>query len=117
MKFVLNLLGKDKILIFLSFSLVSFFMSKLYSWSLLSWRKSQNNLYLLQRRVFKSIIVGDVKRALRIQKLIVYSNSARLLSIREVTQVHFSRKIAGIDGKTSVREIFLSILILIKLNF
>nr|UXD06374.1 type II intron reverse transcrptase/maturase Ycf13/mat1 [Eutreptiella sp. CCMP389] len=75
-------------------------MSKLYSWNSLSWKKSQNNLYFLQKRIFKSILVGDIKRALRIQKLIIYSNSARLLAIREVTQVHLSRKISGIDGKT-----------------
>lgn len=83
-------------------------MSKLYSWNSLSWKKSQNNLYFLQKRIFKSILVGDIKRALRIQKLIIYSNSARLLAIREVTQVHLSRKISGIDGKTSLRKIFLS---------
>ena len=86
-------------------------MSKLYSWYSLSWRKSQNNLYFLQIRIFKSILVGDLKRALRIQKLIIYSNSARFLAIREVTQVHFNRKISGIDGKTSLRKISLSNLI------
>lgn len=98
---------------FFNFSFVLYFitMNKLCFWDSLSWKKSQNNLYFLQKRIFKSILVGDIKRALRIQKLIIHSNSARLLAIREVTQVNFNRKISGIDGKTSLREISLSRLI------
>ena len=83
-------------------------MGEVFFWDSLSWKRSQNNLYLLQRRIFKSILVGYMKRALRIQKIIVFSNSARLLAIREVTQVYFNRKVSGIDGRTSVRGIFLS---------
>lgn len=71
-----------------------------FSWRTLSWEKSLNNLFRLQRRLFFSFFVFDVKRALSIQKLILKSNSARLLAIRDVTQISSVRKIAGIDGKT-----------------
>jgi retron-type reverse transcriptase len=71
-----------------------------FSWRLLSWEKSMNNLYRVQKRLFKSVCVADFRKALQIQKLILNSNSARLLAIREVTQISATRKIPGIDGKT-----------------
>lgn len=70
------------------------------SWKFLSWEKSMNNLYRVQKRLFKSVCVADFKKALQIQKLILNSNSARLLAIREVTQISATRKVPGIDGKT-----------------
>ncbi len=72
------------------------------SWRLLSWEKSMNNLFRVQKRLFKSVLVADFKKALQIQKLILKSNSARLLAIREITQVSSTRKVPGIDGKTSL---------------
>lgn len=72
------------------------------SWRLLSWEKSMNNLYRVQKRLFKAVCVADFKKALQIQKLILTSNSVRLLAIREVTQVSSIRKVPGIDGKTSL---------------
>jgi RNA-directed DNA polymerase len=88
------------------------------SWRILSWEKSLNNLFRLQRRLFISFFVSDIKRALSIQKLILKSNSARLLAIRDVTQISSSRKIAGIDGKTflTFRERF-ELNEKLKLNF
>jgi len=68
----------------------------------LSWYASQRNLHRLQKRVFRSVLVGDTKIALQIQKLIFQSNSARLLSIRQVTQLSQDRKVPGIDGKISL---------------
>lgn len=54
-------------------------------WIVLNWEKSRLNLLRLQRRIFKSILVGDVRKCLQIQKLLIISNSARLLSIRIVS--------------------------------
>lgn len=73
-----------------------------YSWRILSWEKSLNNLFRLQKRLFISLCVADTKKALSIQKLILKSNSARLLAIREVTQISINRRIAGVDGKVSL---------------
>lgn len=60
------------------------------------------NLFLIQNRLFKSVYVSDEVRAFYIQKIILNSNSARLLSIREVTQFQVNRKVSGLDGKTSL---------------
>nr|AKL78973.1 ycf13 [Euglena viridis] len=70
--------------------------------NILSWEKSVQTLYFLQMRLFKSIYVGDVKTALKVQNLILHSSCARLLAIREVTQISLNKKISGIDGQTSL---------------
>lgn len=53
---------------------------------LLSWKKAYSNVVRLQRRILKSTFVGDLITALKMQKLLILSNSARFLSIRFVTQ-------------------------------
>jgi len=40
--------------------------------------------------------------ALKLQKIILQSNSSRLFSIRQVTQFCINKKLSGVDGKTSL---------------
>ena len=72
------------------------------SWRDLPWKKFRRNLFRLQRRVFKAISVGDKRKAKSLQKLILKSKAARLLAIRQVTQLNAGKKTAGIDGKKSL---------------
>lgn len=68
--------------------------------NVLSWEKSLKNLQRSQSRLLKAVYVGDIRKALLIQKIILCSNSSRLLAIREVTQIGINRKVSGVDGKT-----------------
>jgi len=52
--------------------------------------------------VYKAVSVGDKRKARSIQKLILKSQAARLLAIRQVTQLNTGKKTAGIDGKKSL---------------
>jgi RNA-directed DNA polymerase len=72
------------------------------SWTELQWKRFRRNLFRLQRRVFKAISVGDKRKAQSLQKLILKSLSARMLAIRQVTQLNAGKKTAGIDGKKSL---------------
>ena len=45
---------------------------------------------------------GRKEKAINLQKLIVKSRSARLLAIRQVTQLNSGKKTAGVDGKASL---------------
>ncbi|MDD1434650.1 reverse transcriptase N-terminal domain-containing protein, partial [Dolichospermum sp. ST_sed6] len=72
------------------------------SWKTLPWKKSRRNLFRLQKRVYKAVQVGDKRKAKSLQKLILKSTSARLLAIRQVTQLNAGKKTAGIDGKKSL---------------
>jgi RNA-directed DNA polymerase len=67
-------------------------------WRKLAWKKFRKNLFRLQCRVFKAVQAGDKQKAKSLQKLILKSRAARLLAIRQVTQLNAGKKTAGIDG-------------------
>ncbi len=71
-------------------------------WKNLPWKKFRRNLFRLQKRVFKAVSVGDKRKAKYLQKLILKSIAARLLAIRQVTQLNAGKKTAGVDGKASL---------------
>jgi RNA-directed DNA polymerase len=71
-------------------------------WRTLPWKKFQRNLFRLQKRVYKAVQIGDKRKARSLQKLILKSKAARLLAIRQVTQLNAGKKTAGIDGKASL---------------
>uniref|UniRef100_UPI0030DB2461 reverse transcriptase N-terminal domain-containing protein n=1 Tax=Cyanothece sp. BG0011 TaxID=2082950 RepID=UPI0030DB2461 len=68
-------------------------------WKDIRWKQLQKTLFRLQKRIFKAIREGDKAKAKRIQKLVLSSYAARMLAIRQVTQLNQGRKTAGIDGK------------------
>ncbi len=71
-------------------------------WESTDWKKLQKVLFRLQRRIFKAIREGDKARARRLQKLVLSSYAARMLAIRQVSQLNQGKKTAGIDGKKSL---------------
>ena len=79
-------------------------MSNRYSdlWKRQKWKKLRQNLFRLQKRVYKAVRAGDLKKARSLQKLIMKSRSAQLLAVRQVTQLNKGKKTAGIDGKSSL---------------
>lgn len=72
------------------------------SWKILPWKKFRANLFRLQKRVFKAVSVGDMRKARSIQKLILKSRAARFLAIRQVTQLNAGKKTPGIDKKLAL---------------
>ncbi|MDD1443987.1 reverse transcriptase N-terminal domain-containing protein, partial [Dolichospermum sp. ST_sed3] len=66
------------------------------------WKKFRRSLFRLQKRVYKAVQVGDKRKAKSLQKLILKSTAARLLAIRQVSQLNAGKKTAGIDGKKSL---------------
>ena len=74
------------------------------SWSKLPWKDFRRNLFRLQARVFKAVKAGDTRKARSLQKLILKSKAARLLAVRQVTQLNAGKKTAGIDGKASLNH-------------
>src|SRR4028119_1833296 len=72
------------------------------SWRKLDWKKFRRNLFRLQVRLWKAIRAEDMVRARKLQKLILRSRSARLLAIRQVTQLNQGKKTAGVDGRANL---------------
>jgi retron-type reverse transcriptase len=52
--------------------------------------------------VFKAVKAGDKRKARSLQKLILKSKAARMLAIRQVSQLNAGKKTAGVDGKKSL---------------
>ena len=71
-------------------------------WRSIDWGKLQKITFRLQRRIFKAVREKDMARAKRLQKLVLTSYAARMLAIRQVTQLNQGKKTAGIDGKKSL---------------
>ena len=72
------------------------------SWKDLTWKKFRKNLFRLQCRLWKAARAGNTRKARNIQKLILKSQSARWLAIRQITQLNAGKKTAGVDGKSSL---------------
>lgn len=60
------------------------------------------NLVITQTRILKLVYIGNISRTLLFQHLLLHSSFARCLAIRDVTQVCFTRRLSGIDGKLSL---------------
>ena len=72
------------------------------NWEFADWKGFQKVLFRLQRRIFKAIREEDKAKAKRLQKLIFSSHAARMLAIRQVSQLNTGKKTAGIDGVKSL---------------
>src|ERR1051326_4508502 len=71
-------------------------------WSLLPWRKLEQHVYRLQKRIYRASERGNVLAVHRLQQLLMRSRSARLLAVRRVTQDNQGKKTAGVDGVKSL---------------
>jgi RNA-directed DNA polymerase len=83
-------------------SMVSHASNSSELWKNLPWKQFRRNLFRLQCRVFKAVQRGDKRKARSLQKLILKSQAAQLLAIRQVTQLNAGKQTAGIDGKASL---------------
>jgi RNA-directed DNA polymerase len=68
-------------------------------WAGLPWRKLEQYVYRLQKRIYKASSRGNVQAVHRLQQLLMKSEAARLLAVRRVTQDNQGKKTAGVDGK------------------
>ena len=71
-------------------------------WKNVDWRKARKTVIRLQIRLFKAMRAKDNARVRNLQNLILRSRSARLLAIRQVTQLNAGKKTAGVDGVKSL---------------
>lgn len=71
-------------------------------WKDVEWRKLEQRVYKLQKRIFRASNRGDVKAVRKLQKTLMRSWSARMLAVRRVTQNNQGKKTAGIDGVKSL---------------
>lgn len=74
-------------------------------WKHINWRKLERRVFKLQKRIYKASQRGDVKAFRRLQKTLMKSWYARVLSVRRVTQDNAGKKTAGVDGVKSLSPV------------
>lgn len=74
----------------------------MYEWKDIPWRKLERIVFKLQKRIYQATNCGDVKKAHKLQRLLMNSWSAKCLAIRRVTQDNQGKKTAGVDGVKSL---------------
>ena len=72
------------------------------NWENLDWKYHLKTVFRLQKRIFKAVREDNIVKAKRLQRLLLNSYSARLIAIRQVTQLNQGKKTAGIDGKKAL---------------
>jgi RNA-directed DNA polymerase len=71
-------------------------------WLKLPWKNVSKETSRLQRRIYKASRNKDLAKTLDLQKLLLHSYSARMVAIRQVTQLNDGKKTAGIDDKLAL---------------
>jgi RNA-directed DNA polymerase len=67
------------------------------NWHAIDWQVINKRVNNLRRRIYRASANGNIKLAGNLQKLILKSNSNKLLAIRRVTQINQGRNTPGID--------------------
>jgi RNA-directed DNA polymerase len=81
------------------------------AWRELPWRKLEQHVYRIQKRIYRASQRGNHRQVDKLQKLLLKSEAARLLAVRRVTQDNQGKKTTGVDGVKSVppKERFLMV--------
>src|SRR5262245_25739508 len=72
-------------------------------WDSLPWFLLEQDLFRLQKRIYRASQRGDFSTLRRLQKLLLTSQAARLIAVRRITQDNMGRKTAGVDGVKLIR--------------
>lgn len=67
-------------------------------WKSIPWRKLEQKVYKLQRRIYTASVRGETLKVQKLQRLLMKSRAAKLLAVRRVTQENKGKKTAGVDG-------------------
>ncbi len=67
-------------------------------WKHINWRKLEKCVYKLQKRIYRASVCEDVKAIRKLQKTLMKSRAAKVLSVRRISQDNKGKKTAGVDG-------------------
>ena len=73
------------------------------AWRRLPWRKFEQHVYRIQKRIYRASQRGNQRAVQKLQKLLMKSEAARLLAVRRVSQDNQGKKTAGIDGVKNLK--------------
>lgn len=68
------------------------------SWQSIDWQQVEWYVEGLQQRIYHAEDLGENRRVRDLQRMLINSQSALLISIRRVTQINKGKRTAGVDG-------------------
>jgi RNA-directed DNA polymerase len=71
----------------------------LEDWATVPWRKLEQQVYRLQRRIYRAAQSGNVEVVHSLQRLLMKSWSARCLAVRRVTQENRGKRTAASEPR------------------
>ena len=71
-------------------------------WNGIDWRKVELSVFKLQKRIYQASKTDNVRKLRRLQKTLLNSYHAKLLSVRRISQDNSGKKTAGVDGIKSL---------------
>lgn len=77
----------------------------MYGWEMIRWAKVERAVFKLRCRIFRASLPGDRRTVHTLQRLLSRSWSARVLTVRRVTQDNRGKRTAGVDGVSSVAPV------------
>lgn len=75
-----------------------------YKWDTLPWKLIKRKVFKLQKRIYQASKTNNFKLIHCLQKLLLNSNYAKLLAVRQVTQENKGKHTPGIDGVKSLTK-------------
>jgi len=67
-------------------------------WEQYDWKSIEEYVMKLQQRIYRAEKLGQKRKVRNLQRLLIHSHGALLLSIKRVTQSNKGKKTAGVDG-------------------
>ena len=74
------------------------------TWKATAWKRCLRTVFRLQRRIWKAVREGSTRKARFLQKILIRLKAARMLAVRQVTQLNAGKKTAGVDGKSRLNN-------------
>ena len=71
-------------------------------WNEIPWNQIQRKVFKLQKRIYRAASRGDKVLARGLQRILIKSWYAKLLCVRQVTQLNQGKKTAGVDGVKAI---------------
>ncbi|MBU8907706.1 reverse transcriptase N-terminal domain-containing protein [Desertibacillus haloalkaliphilus] len=71
------------------------------NWNDIPWNRLEKYVRRLQQRIYRADSLGQRRKVRSLQRLLMKSKAALLLSIRRVTQINKGKRSAGVDGYTA----------------
>lgn len=72
------------------------------TWEQLEWKSIRAHVTRLQERIYQAARHDEIGRVRTLQKVLVRSQSAKLLAVRQVTQDNSGKRSPGVDGVASL---------------